>query len=85
MFHQIQTALSAVDQGLSLATVFHATALWCALVEKNVRLILRYAVIQAALQQAAMRATTLSGAVIRMTRITATGSVLNIARRCLIV
>ena len=81
MFHQIQTALSAVDQGLSLATDFLATALKCALVARNVRLILSIAVIQVARQQAARPATTLSGAAIRMTRIMATGSVRNIVRR----
>lgn len=61
-----------------------ATALKYALVEKHVRQILSIAVIQVAQQQAAMRATMLSGAVIRMTRTTATGSVRNIVRRFLL-
>lgn len=68
----------------NLETMIVATALKYALVEKHVRQILSIAVIQVAQQQAAMRATMLSGAVIRMTRTTATGSVRNIVRRFLL-
>ena len=69
-----------MDQGLSLATAFLATALRCALVAKNVPLILSIAVIQVARQQVAIPVMMLSGAAIQMTRTTVTGSVRNTVR-----